>query len=864
MLQSLKDYPAIQDSYKVVVAEDDAGLNVLIQKKLKENGFSVVSAKNGLETINLVETNDHIIILLDYLLPDMNGKDIILKLKEKELNVPFVMMTGISDIETVLEMMKLGAKDYLVKDLDFLDLIPLTMQKIATELENERILNRSKENNLLLTRAIEEITTGVIMTDPNQSDNPIVYANPFFYKLTGYSKEEVIGLNCRLLQGEGTDPIALKKIREAIEKVESISIEIKNYSKDGSEFWNELLITPVFNQEHQLIRFIGLQKDITERKRAAEQIETMAYHDFLTGLPNRRKFEKELSDHLINSKGGHNKTAVILLDLDHFKIINDTLGHLAGDTLLKQLAEKVKQNFGGQHSLYRISGDEFCIIMPHVEDKYEARILMEKVLYQIREEIIIDGHEINITASAGLCLSPENGDTVEELLKNADSALYYSKSRGRDQGEIYFSTLNAKSFKHFTLRNDLRKAIDKKQLFIQYMPRVDAQTQQIVGVEALLRWDHPDWGLVSPSEFIPIAEETGMIVPIGNWVLREACLQSKQWIKKGYPPIVLSVNFSVQQLLRNDVLQTIEEILEDTGVSPDHLEIEVTESSFISNEKEVTQVLGELKKRRIKVALDDFGTGYSSLYLLMRLPLDTIKMDKSFVEEILLNPINKSIVISILDLAKSLNMRLVAEGVETPDQYTFLKERRCDEIQGFYFSPPVSPGQFEKLLENKKWQLEMTSEKKDKQENRREHFRISLVNPLIMQMTISMFKGKEVNMGSTEVFVTDIGPGGLRIMMGLKLPVNNDIQLTLTGDILDDTFHFQGNIRWIREIKDGIVFEFGFQFRIDENERIRLTRTLNQLAIKLRNNKPPTKQLFMGDPVKEIVKKHNNTKLIQK
>jgi PAS domain S-box-containing protein len=819
---------ATQENYKILVAEDDPGLNVLIQKRLRADGFSVFSAKNGLETIDTVENYEQIVLLLDYVLPDMNGKEIILRLKERQIHVPFVMMTGISDIHTVLEMMKLGARDYLVKDLALLDLIPVVIRKLVIQLENERILNTTQQNNMLLTRAIEELTSGIIMTDPNQLDNPIVYANPFFYKLTGYSKEEVIGFNCRILQGMGTDPIAVSKIKNAITKAEPIAIEIKNYCKDGSEFWNELQITPVFNEDGSLIRFIGLQKDITERKHTAEQIETMAYHDFLTGLPNRRKFEEQLTADLLRSNGGRHKTAVILFDLD--------------------------QGLNERQTLYRLSGDEFCLVMTEVKDKYEAMSLMEHVLLKVKEEIIIDGHEITITASAGLCLSPENGDSVEELLRNADSALYYSKSRGRDQGESYFSTLNVQSFKYFTLRNDLRKALDKNQLFIEYMPRVDVVTQKIVGVEALLRWEHPDWGLVSPNEFIPIAEETGMIVPIGHWVLREACRQSKQWITKGQSPIVLSVNFSVQQLLRKDILQMIEKVLEDTGISPDCLEVEITESSFITNEKEISELLQELKKRRIKVSLDDFGTGYSSLYLLKRLPLDTIKMDKSFVEEILSNPVNKSIVISILGLAKALNMRLVAEGVETAEQFAFLKENRCNEIQGFYFSQPVNPDQLQDLLRNKQWQHKVRDAITGKSDNRREYFRVSLVNPLVMNMSILMFNGKVVDMGSTEVFVTDIGPGGLRFMMGLRLPVNKDIVLSFSTVILNETLHVQGMIIWFTEIEDGKVFEFGIKFNIHEDARLKLVKTLNQLSVKLRDSIPQNTQLFIGDPVKQIKK----------
>jgi len=325
----------------------------------------------------------------------------------------------------------------------------------------------------------------------------------------------------------------------------------------------------------------------------------------------------------------------------------------------------------------------------------------DKIIQIIKEQFVIEGFELNITASVGISLSPEDGITVESLLKNADTALYFSKSQGRDQAQCYSPSLNVESFRLFSLSNDLRKALEKNELFLQYMPRVDAQTTQILGAEALVRWNHPDWGLVSPTEFIPIAEETGLIVPIGEWVLREACKQNKQWQDLGLPPITISVNFSVKQLLKQNILQSIDQIVEESGISPDRLEIEITESSFISNENEVTKLLVELKKRKIKVALDDFGTGYSSLYLLKRLALDTLKIDKSFIEEILTVPANKSILECILNLAKALQMNVVAEGVETAEQYAFLKEQKCNEIQGYYFSRPLHVEEFVQLLKNR-------------------------------------------------------------------------------------------------------------------------------------------------------------------
>ena len=446
---------------------------------------------------------------------------------------------------------------------------------------------------------------------------------------------------------------------------------------------------------------MGTVLDITARMKTEELNHFLAYHDYLTELPNRRMFEEQLNKQLRLAQISNNKLALVLIDLDRFKTVNDTLGHSIGDALLKQLANKLQNCLSTNQTVYRLGGDEFCIVILEVESPSKVMFFSDKIIQIIKEQFVIEGFELNITASVGISLSPEDGITVESLLKNADTALYFSKSQGRDQAQCYSPSLNVESFRLFSLSNDLRKALEKNELFLQYMPRVDAQTTQILGAEALVRWNHPDWGLVSPTEFIPIAEETGLIVPIGEWVLREACKQNKQWQDLGLPPITISVNFSVKQLLKQNILQSIDQIVEESGISPDRLEIEITESSFISNENEVTKLLVELKKRKIKVALDDFGTGYSSLYLLKRLALDTLKIDKSFIEEILTVPANKSILECILNLAKALQMNVVAEGVETAEQYAFLKEQKCNEIQGYYFSRPLHVEEFVQLLKNR-------------------------------------------------------------------------------------------------------------------------------------------------------------------
>ncbi|NHN34833.1 EAL domain-containing protein [Paenibacillus agricola] len=692
---------------------------------------------------------------------------------------------------------------------------------------------------------VEESAVGVFIVQ----NNLFVYTNPQLNRMLGFNS--LIDVDAwEIIHPEDREAISSKILKLSIEQ--SIrNISHRGIKQDGTIINCEVYYTRILHNGK--IAILGTVLDITERKKTEELNQYLAYHDYLTDLPNRRMFEEQLDKQLILAQFYDKKLAVLLIDLDRFKIVNDTLGHSVGDALLKQFANKLKNCLGEGQTSYRLGGDEFCIVVTEVNNIHEIMSFSDKINQITKEEFIIKGYELNITASIGISMSPEDGSTLETLLKNADAALYFSKSQGRDQAQCYSSSLNIESFKKFTLSNDLRKALDKNEFFLQYMPRVDTNTTEILGAEALIRWNHPDWGLVSPTDFIPIAEETGLIVPIGEWVLREACKQNKQWQDMGLPPITVSVNFSVQQLLKQNILQSIDQIVEESGISPDRLEIEITESSFISNEKEVIQLLVELKKRKIKVSLDDFGTGYSSLYLLKRLALDTIKIDKSFVEEILTDPVNKSIIECILNLAKALHINVVTEGVETAEQYAFLKEKKCNEIQGYYFSRPIDPEEFMHLLKNK---LMINQSSKTKQEkliaNRRGYFRVNLKNPLVAGMTISMFKGRRVDLGSTEVFIINIGPSGLKFLMGVKLPVNDDIILKFSTEILNRAYELHGNIAWSNEIEGGEVYEYGVQFHIEENEQLEMVKNLNLLAIKIREGVPPHTQIFVGDPVSRI------------
>ncbi|MGO4545970.1 EAL domain-containing protein [Paenibacillus sp. 2TAB23] len=716
---------------------------------------------------------------------------------------------------------------------------------IAKDITQKKVIERSLSDAELKYQSIlEQSIVGIFVAH----EVSFAYANEQLNQMLGY--DTLVGLEVEKVIHPDERESVISRVMQLAEGQSIANFRHRALKKDGTVIDCEVHYNRVSHSEEKAV--VGIVLDVTDRNKAEELNQFLAYHDYLTELPNRRKFEEKLDKQLRVSEYFKQKLAIMLIDLDRFKYVNDTLGHSIGDSLLKQIAKRLSRISGCEQEAFRLGGDEFALIISNVQQQVDLSNRADQIIQLIKEPFFVENYELNVTASIGISQSPFDGSSVEDLMKNADAALYFAKSRGRDQSQFYSSSLNVQSFKLFSLSNDLRKALDKGELFLDYMPRVHAQTMQIVGVEALLRWNHPDWGLVSPAEFIPIAEETGLIVPIGEWVLREACMQNKRWQRMGLPPITVSVNFSVQQLLRHNILQTIDQIVEESGLSPDRLEIEITESSFISNEKVVTDLLLELRKRNIKVSLDDFGTGYSSLYLLKRLALHTIKIDRSFVEEMLTGTHNKSIIECIIRLAGELNMQVVAEGVENKAQFECLQQMRCDEIQGFYFSRPVEPDSIVQLLKSKTLlRPAAVQEKKQPAVNRRKYFRIELNHCLLAEMTITMFKGRNVRLGSTEVLVRNIGPGGLKFMVGVKLPVNSDILLMFKTQIGNQDYVLYGYIVWYNEPENDI-YEYGVRFQMNEKESSELVQALHHLAIKQRDGIMPQTQIYVGDPIARI------------
>ena len=444
-----------------------------------------------------------------------------------------------------------------------------------------------------------------------------------------------------------------------------------------------------------------LQQQITQRRLAEEKVNYMAYHDTLTELPNQNLFKNRLMHELDASRGKGRKSATVFLCPDRFKNINDTLGHETGEQLLRQIAERLTSRIADINTAAYFGGDEFALLFTQIRDAAETARIAETIQDALRPSFSYGEHEIFLTASIGISLSPDDGEDCQTLLKNASTALFRAKEKGGDTYEFYTADMHERAFKRLSLESDLRRALEREEFMVYYQPQVSIEKRKIVGMEALVRWQHPELGLIPPVEFIPVAEETGLIAPLGEWVLREACRQNKAWQNAGYAPLRVAVNLSLRQFQQADLVEMVTRTLAETHLDGDCLDLELTESSMMHNAEQAVKVLRKLKETGITISVDDFGSGYSSLSYLKHLPLDVLKIDRTFVNEMTTDPNNAAIVLAIITLAHNLGLKAIAEGVETEAQWSLLRRLDCDEMQGYLFSKPLPAEAFERLLQKR-------------------------------------------------------------------------------------------------------------------------------------------------------------------
>ena len=561
---------------------------------------------------------------------------------------------------------------------------PLRMAGTARDITAIRRAERERRVALEVLRSMSEAVAVIDL------DFAFISVNPSFSRITGYSEEEVTGQNSSMLDSSQHSPDFYRRVRDILERTGHWAGEMWQRRKDDEEFLGWIEMSEVRDSLGMRSHFVAVVNDITDKKRAEQELRYLANYDTLTGLPNRALLSERLGRAIIRARRQETRVAVLFLDLDRFKDINDSLGHAAGDRLLKAAAARLQSTVSASDTVARLGGDEFTVVLEDVESLVAVERMARDILTAFSTPLEVDDrHDVSITPSLGISLYPDHALVPTDLLKFADTAMYQAKAEGRNTYQIYNETMDAEARQRAAIISALRKALERGEFRLVYQPRMSLVDGSITGVEALLRWNSADLGEITPTVFIPLAEESGLIVSIGEWVLGEACRQLKTWRTQGLTEICVGVNVSVLQLLRGNLVGYLKRLLEATELPADRIELELTESMVMQNAEQTTAVLNELRRLGVSLAIDDFGTGYSSLVYLKRLPIDTLKIDKEFIDDLTRDADDEAITSTIVTMGHSLGLTVIAEGVENEDQLNFLRQQGCDEIQGHWLSRPL-------------------------------------------------------------------------------------------------------------------------------------------------------------------------------
>jgi diguanylate cyclase (GGDEF)-like protein/PAS domain S-box-containing protein len=632
------------------------------------------------------------VILLDLELPDAQGLGAVQRAHAAAPLVPLVVLTGLDDESLATQALQEGAQDYLIKgQIESRGLLRALRYAIERKIMEEALFVEAERAQVMLNG----IGDAVACTDISEN---ITFLNLVAEKMTGWSWQEAAGRPVaevfRILDATSREtipnPMGLAGGQNRAVHLPPNCILTR---REGFEIPIEGSVAPIHDREGQATGALIVCRDVSAARAMALQL-----HDVLTGLPNRMFLNDRVSHAIALARRHAKKVAVLFLDLDGFKHINDSLGHPTGEKLLQSIAKRLVGCVRGADTVSRQEGDEFVVLLSEVERSEDAAVAARRMLQAVAEAHSFDQHDLHVTASIGVSVYPDDGLHAETLIKNADTALYQAKENGRQGYQFFKPAMYVRAVERQFIEESLRRAMERQEFALHYQPKINLRTGEIAGAEALLRWTHPIRGLVSPVQFIPVAEDCGLIVPIGNWVLREACRQARAWVDAGLPLTTMAVNISAMQFRDKSFLEGVFAILEDTGLDPSSLELELSESVLIKSVESTASTLKALRAKGVQVAVDDFGTGYSSLSYLRKFPIDALKIDQSFVREITTAPDEATIVTAVISMGRSLKLRVVAEGVETPDELAFLQARQCDEAQGYYFSPPVPPQQFARLL----------------------------------------------------------------------------------------------------------------------------------------------------------------------
>jgi diguanylate cyclase (GGDEF)-like protein/PAS domain S-box-containing protein len=685
----------------VLLVEDNPGDARLIREMFKEPGsqdieLAHVDCMADAESYLASHTVD--IILLDLGLPDTQGLEAVRRTHSAASRVPLVVLSGLDDEKTALQAMQEGAQDYLIKG----QIEPRELfRALRYALERKAIEESLFEANERAQVTLDCIGDAVISTDVSGN---IIFLNLVAEEMTGWRLKDVAGrpmVNAFQIVNAKTRKIVENPMTKATELNRKGNLPLNSVliRPDGTEIYIEDSVAPIHDHDGRVIGSVLIFRDVTAARAMAEQIAHSAEHDLLTGLPNRLLLNDRVGQAIAMAQRHLGKVALLFLDMDGFKHINDSLGHPAGDRLLQSIANRLRDCVRAPDTVSRQGGDEFIVLLQEVKEPEDVAIAAKRLLKSLSETYSMDQRNLHITTSIGVSLYPDDGLDAETLIKNADTAMYQAKENGRQSYQFFKSEMNVKAVERQSIEEDLRRALERKEFTLHYQPKINLKTGAITGAEALLRWAHPTRGSIPPLQFIPIAEDSGLILPIGSWVMREACRQARVWRDAGLPLATMAVNVSAVQFRNENFLEDLFATLTESGLDPEYLELELTESVLMKHTELAASILKILRGKGVQVSVDDFGTGYSSLSYLQKFPLDALKIDQSFVRWITTNPNEATLVSAIIHMGQSLHLRVIAEGVETSEDLAFLKAHNCDEAQGYYFSRPVPADQFAKLRE---------------------------------------------------------------------------------------------------------------------------------------------------------------------
>ena len=707
---------------RVLVVDDDITARLLASQSLGKENFAVIEAKDGIAALELFQAVQPDIVLLDVEMPGLNGFEVCQQLRSFPCGklVPILMATGQDDIDSVRQAYESGATDFVTKPFNWKILAHRLRYMVRASDTSEQLQELQKsESRLGNAQRIARLGNW----EWNLKNNEIYWSEQLYQMLgmrRGVAKPSYRNFISKLPHAERKE--FQRWMHDLMYGYQEEQQRGRNHSidrADGSRL-NVQHQAEVFYDENGAAEMVsGTLLDVTELKRAQDKIIQLAHFDGLTGLANRNVFRERVGLAMEWAKRNSCLGAVLYLDLDNFKRINDTLGHGIGDQLLQEVARRLTNTIRSsdsicnthwhdatEHNLIaRLGGDEFIVLLSEIGQIKDAEHVARRILDAIGGSINLSGHEVVVTPSIGIAIFPHHGEDVDNLLKNVDAAMYYVKRAGKNNYELFVNSMNVVAKRRLQLESCLRHAIDDNELSINYQPQVDLQTGRIIGIEALLRWNSAELGMVSPVEFIPIAEDTGLISPIGEWVLREACRQVKEWRDDGLPEVRVAVNLSVQQFAKQSLDKLVSQVLLDTGLPVHCLELEITENMLMDDVDGSVETLHKLKALGVYLAIDDFGTGYSSLSYLKRFPIDKLKIDRSFITHVTTDPGDASVTQAIIAMAHNLGLTVTAEGVEEASQLEFLCQHNCEEVQGYYFSRPLTASDMKHLLRSSKGYL---------------------------------------------------------------------------------------------------------------------------------------------------------------